>query len=66
MKILHVIQNLEKEKGGGVTERNIKLIEYIKSKERKITAYLTIDGPQNRSYSMDLQDLAHLPLYFPL
>ena len=32
MKILHVIQNLEKEKGGGVTERNLKLIEYLEKK----------------------------------
>lgn len=32
MKILHVIQNLEKEKGGGVTVRNLKLIEYLEKK----------------------------------
>ena len=32
MKILHVIQNLEKEKGGGVTERNLKLIDYLEKK----------------------------------
>ena len=37
MKILHVIQNLEKEKGGGVTERNLKLIEYLEKKN--ITNY---------------------------
>ena len=35
MKILHVIQSLEKEKGGGVTERNLKLIEYLEKKENK-------------------------------
>ena len=35
MKILHVIQNLEKEKGGGVTERNLKLIEYLEKKNHK-------------------------------
>ena len=35
MKILHVIQNLEKEKGGGVTARNIKLIKYLEKKDIK-------------------------------
>ena len=35
MKILHVIQNLEKEKGGGVTARNLKLIEYLEKKKNK-------------------------------
>ena len=35
MKILHVIQNLEKKKGGGVTARNIKLIEYLEKKNIK-------------------------------
>ena len=35
MKILHVIQNLEKEKGGGVTARNLKLIEYLEKKNHK-------------------------------
>ena len=35
MKILHVIQNLEKEKGGGVTARNLKLIEYLEKKNNK-------------------------------
>jgi len=35
MKILHVIQNLEKEKGGGVTARNLKLIEYLEKKNIK-------------------------------
>ena len=35
MKILHVIQNLEKEKGGGVTARNIKLIKYFEKKDIK-------------------------------
>jgi len=32
MKILHVIQTLDKEKGGGVTARNLKLIEYLEKK----------------------------------
>ena len=35
MKILHVIQNIEKEKGGGVTARNLKLIEYLEKKNHK-------------------------------
>ena len=35
MKILHVIQSLEKEKGGGVTARNLKLIEYLEKKNNK-------------------------------
>jgi len=35
MKILHVIQNLEKEKGGGVTARNLKLIEYLEKNNNK-------------------------------
>ena len=35
MRILHVIQNLEKEKGGGVTARNLKLIEYLEKKNIK-------------------------------
>jgi len=35
MKILHVIQNLEKEKGGGVTARNLKLIQYLEKKNNK-------------------------------
>ena len=35
MKILHVIQNIEKEKGGGVTARNLKLIEYLEKKNIK-------------------------------
>ena len=36
MKILHVIQNLEKEKGGGVTARNLKLIEYLEKKNQNL------------------------------
>ena len=35
MKILHVINNLEREKGGGVTARNLKLIEYLEKKKNK-------------------------------
>ena len=35
MKILHVIQSLEREKGGGVTARNLKLIEYLEKKNNK-------------------------------
>ena len=35
MKILHVIQTLEEEKGGGVTARNLKLIEYLEKKNNK-------------------------------
>ena len=29
MKILHVLQTIDKERGGGVTERNLKLVEYL-------------------------------------
>ena len=42
MKILHVIQNLDKEKGGGVTARNLKLIEYLEKKKKKL--YLSLNS----------------------
>ena len=29
MKIFHVLQTIDKERGGGVTVRNLKLIEYL-------------------------------------
>ena len=29
MKILHVIQTIDTNKGGGVTARNLKIIEYL-------------------------------------
>ena len=48
MKILHVIQNLEKEKGGGVTARNLKLIEYLEKKNHK-NFILSLNSKANNS-----------------
>ena len=52
MKILHVIQNLEKEKGGRVTERNIKLIEYLE-KKNIINYILSLKSNINNNPSED-------------
>ena len=74
MKILHVIQNIEKEKGGGVTERNLKLIEYLekknninyilslKSKNNNSSKEFFLD--KNRNYSLGFI-YARFPLPFP-
>ena len=74
MKILHVIQNIEKEKGGGVTERNLKLIEYLekknninyvlslKSKNNNVPKKLFIG--KNRNYSLGFIN-ERFPLPFP-
>ena len=46
MKILHVIQTLDLNKGAGITARNIKLIEYL---EKKLTKnfILTLNNKRN-------------------
>ena len=74
MKILHVIQNLEKEKGGGVTARNLKLIEYLEKKNNK-NYILTLNSNiknrskkafinKNRNYSLGFIN-NRFPLPFP-
>ena len=74
MKILHVIQSLEKEKGGGVTERNLKLIEYLEKKEnknlilslksKKKSKYRECFISHNRIYSLNFIN-ERFPLPFP-
>ena len=75
MKILHVIQNLEKEKGGGVTERNIKLIEYLEKKNiinyiLSLKSNINNNNPkeafieENRNYKLSYLN-ERFPLPFP-
>ena len=40
MKILHVLQSLDIKEGGGVTSRNLKLVEYLE--KYKIENYIII------------------------
>ena len=74
MKILHVIQTLEKEKGGGVTARNLKLIEYLE-KKNNINYVLSLKSNlknkskedfiyKNRNYSL-IYFNERFPLPFP-
>ena len=74
MKILHVIQNLEKEKGGGVTARNLKLIEYLE-KKNNINYILSLKSNiinnseeafigKNRNFSLNYIN-ERFPLPFP-
>ena len=74
MKILHVIQNLDKEKGGGVTARNLKLIEYLE-KKKNINYVLSLKSniknnsekaffDSNRNYSLSYLN-ERFPLPFP-
>ena len=74
MKILHVIQSLEREKGGGVTARNLKLIEYLEKKNnknfilslksKKKIKYREYFISQNRDYSLEYIN-ERFPLPFP-
>ena len=74
MKILHVIQTLEREKGGGVTARNLKLIEYLEKKNnknfilslksKKKIKYREYFISQNRDYSLEYIN-ERFPLPFP-
>ena len=71
MKILHVIQNLDKEKGGGVTARNLKLIEYLE-KKKNINYVLSLKSNINKNFNEAFIDknrqfyLSYLNERFPL
>ena len=71
MKILHVIQNLDKEKGGGVTARNLKLIEYLE-KKKNINYTLSLKSTINNNFNKAFIDqnrqfyLAYINERFPL
>jgi len=74
MKILHVIQTLDREKGGGVTARNLKLMEYLE-KKKTINYILSLKSniknnsekaffDSNRNYSLSYLN-ERFPLPFP-
>ena len=52
MKILHVMQTLDIERGGGVTARNLKLIQYLENNnsENYILSLKDKNNPSKKSY----------------
>ena len=63
MKILHVIQSLNVNKGAGITARNIKIIEYLEKKSTK-NFILTLDNKNTPQQSYISKDRVHSLRYF--
>ena len=63
MKILHVIQSLNVNKGAGITARNVKIIEYL---EKKLTKnfILTLNNKKLPKQSYISEDRVHTLRYF--